>query len=183
MLWKRRSLRIIRSQIRSRFHSWIDHLKVNPFVTAVTCSRYQIAFKWSVNFWLQLLYDEIENISMDEISIWRFFKFKKTEPVKISLRTRLCIHCSLCQQKCRLKSTTTNGWRHFVSYPIRKKSRFWLFCMWSVKQTYHALLPKTDYRDKGRGHDRRLLQIQTNWHYSCPLKGSIIWSKTLDYEF
>ena len=29
--------------------------KVNPFVTCLTCSRYQIAFKWSVNFWLQLL--------------------------------------------------------------------------------------------------------------------------------
>ena len=43
-----------------------------------------------------------------------------------------------------------------VSYPIRKKSRFWLFSMWSVKEMYHALLPKTDYRDKGRGHDRRL---------------------------
>ena len=27
--------------------------KVNPFVASVTCSRYQIAFKWSVNFWLQ----------------------------------------------------------------------------------------------------------------------------------
>ena len=23
---------------------------------------------------------------------------------------------------------------------------------------YHALLPKTDYRDKGRGHDRRLVK-------------------------
>ena len=45
-----------------------------------------------------------------------------------------------------------------VSYPIRKKSRFWLFCMWSVKEMYHALLPKTDYRDKGRGHDRRLVK-------------------------
>ena len=28
--------------------------KVNLFVASVTCSRYQIAFKWSVNFWLQL---------------------------------------------------------------------------------------------------------------------------------
>ena len=28
--------------------------KVNAFVTSVTCTRYQIAFKWSVNFWLQL---------------------------------------------------------------------------------------------------------------------------------
>ena len=38
--------------------------KVNPFVASVTGSRYQTAFKWSVNFWLQY-----ENISMDEISI------------------------------------------------------------------------------------------------------------------
>ena len=44
--------------------------KVNPLVASVTCSRYQIAFKWSVNFWLQFLVnDEMENISMDEISI------------------------------------------------------------------------------------------------------------------
>ena len=43
-----------------------------------------------------------------------------------------------------------------VCYPVRKNSRFWLFCMWSVKEMYHALLPKTDYRDKGGGHDRRL---------------------------
>ena len=44
--------------------------KVNPFVASVTCSRYQIAVKWSVNFLLQfLVYDEMENISMDEISI------------------------------------------------------------------------------------------------------------------
>ena len=41
-----------------------------PFVASVTCSRYQIVFKWSVNFWLQFLVnDEMENISMGEISI------------------------------------------------------------------------------------------------------------------
>ena len=28
--------------------------KANPFVASVTCSRCQIAFKWSVKFWLQL---------------------------------------------------------------------------------------------------------------------------------
>ena len=27
---------------------------MNPFVASVTCSRYQIEFKWSANFWLQL---------------------------------------------------------------------------------------------------------------------------------
>ena len=44
--------------------------KVNLFVASVTCSRYQIAFKWSVNFWLQFLVnDEMENSLMHEISI------------------------------------------------------------------------------------------------------------------
>ena len=44
--------------------------KVNPFVASVTCSRYQIAVKWSANFWQQFLVnDEMENISMYEISI------------------------------------------------------------------------------------------------------------------
>ena len=44
--------------------------KVNPFVASVTCSRYQIAFTWSANFWQQFLVnDEMENISMYEISI------------------------------------------------------------------------------------------------------------------
>ena len=44
--------------------------KVNPFVASVTYSRYQIAFKWSANFWQQFLVkDEMENISMYEMSI------------------------------------------------------------------------------------------------------------------
>ena len=34
-----------------------------------------------------------------------------------------------------------------VSYPIRKKSRFWLFYMWSDKEMYHALFPWETYRD------------------------------------
>ena len=52
--------------------------KVNPFFASVTCSRYQIAFKWSMNFWLQfLVYDEMENISLDEISIQTFLKLAR----------------------------------------------------------------------------------------------------------
>ena len=39
---------------------------VNPFVASVSCIQYQIAFKWLVNF---LVYDEMENISIDQISI------------------------------------------------------------------------------------------------------------------
>ena len=59
--------------------------KVNPFVASVTFSRYQIAFRndrwiFHCNF---LVYDEMENISMGEISIEAFFKFKKTEPAEI----------------------------------------------------------------------------------------------------
>ena len=38
----------------------------------------------------------------------------------------------------------------------QKKVQFLAFFMWSVKKMYHALLPKAVYRDKGRGHDRRL---------------------------
>ena len=60
MLWKRRSLRIIRRFLKEELQSGQDSIheliiwKVNPFVASVTCSRYQIVFKWSVNFWLQL---------------------------------------------------------------------------------------------------------------------------------
>ena len=65
----------------------------------------------------------MENVSMDETSIKAFFKFKfkKTEPAEISLRTRVCIHCSLRKQKCRLKSTI-NGWQHFGQSEQRKSS-------------------------------------------------------------
>ena len=83
-------------------------------------------------------------------------------PAEISWRTRVCIHCVLRKQKRGLKSTTTNGWRRFGQSEQRKSSVLFpihqLFCIWSVKEMYHALLPKTDYRDKGRGHDRRLVK-------------------------
>ena len=62
-----------------------------------------------------------------------------------------------------------------VSYPIRKKSRFWLFCMWSVKEKYHALFPKTDYRDKGRGHERRLGWLGWLGWLTRRWLGGIVW--------
>ena len=34
----------------------------------------------------------------------------------------MCIHCSLHKQKCRLKSTTTDGWRHFGQLEQPKSS-------------------------------------------------------------
>jgi len=49
-------------------------------------------------------------------------------------------------------STNYNLQFYFIFF-----TRFWRFCMWSVKELYHALLLKTDYGDgRGRGHDRRL---------------------------
>ena len=69
---------------------------------------------------------------------------------------------------------------HIVAYPIRKKSRFWLFCMWSVKGLYHALLPKTDHTDKGRGHDRRLSRYLLP-HYSVQTQEKN-WSCNLSHQ-
>ena len=152
------------SQTRSRFHSWINYVKSECVCASVTCTRNQIAFKWSVNFRLQVF-----SIRWDGRYIFQWIKFLWRYSPNNS--RKLClqgIHCSLRKQKCRLKSTTTNGWRlwfwpigtaqiiRIVSYPIRKKSSLWLFCMWSVKGLHNALLPKTDYRDIGREHDSRL---------------------------
>ena len=152
------------SQTRSRFHSWINYVKSECVCASVTCTRNQIAFKWSVNFRLQVF-----SIRWDGRYIFQWIKFLWRYSSNNS--RKLClqgIHCSLRKQKCRLKSTTTNGWRlwfwpigtaqiiRIVSYPIRKKSSLWLFCMWSVKGLHNALLPKTDYRDIGREHDSRL---------------------------
>ena len=98
---------------------------------------------------------------MNEISFYTFFEFKKTE-LAGNHNARVCILCSLRKQKCRLKSTTINGWLRFGQSEQRKSSE--LFPIQSKKSPDsgffacdHALLPKTDYRDKGREHDRRLM--------------------------
>ena len=109
----------------------------------------------------------MENISMDEISIWAFFKFKKSELAEVSKRTRVCVHCSFRKQKCRLKSTTTNGCRHFGQSEQRKSSI--LFPIQSEKSpdsgfftcdpTKKCIMPPSHERHKGiigRGHDLRL---------------------------
>ena len=79
----------------------------------------------------------------------------------------MCIHCSLRKQKCRLKSTTTNGWRHFGQSEQRKSSA--LFPIQSEKSpdsgiftcdpTKKCIMPSSRERHKGiigRGHDLRL---------------------------
>ena len=139
--------------------------KVNPFVASVTCSRYQIAFKWSVNFWLQLLsirwdgkYFNGWNFFLDLLQIhenWASRNF-------ITNLRVYSIHCSIIwKQKCRLKSTTTNGWWHFGQSERRKSS--FLSPIQSEKSPDAGFFAcdmsnrqKTDYRDEGRGHDCRL---------------------------
>ena len=60
--------------------------KVNPFVASVTCSQYQIAFKWSVNFWLHfLVYDEMENISKEAMCK------NNISLIKLILNRNLCL--------------------------------------------------------------------------------------------
>ena len=91
--------------------------KVNPFVASVTCncSRYQIKFKWSANFWQQFLVnDEMENISMYEISFRHSLNSRILSWQKFhnELACVLTAHFKT-QAKCRLKSTTTNRWRRF----------------------------------------------------------------------
>ena len=79
----------------------------------------------------------------------------------------MCIHCSLRKQKCRLKSTTTDGWQRFGQLEQRKSSV--LFPIQSEKSqdsgfftcdpTKKCIMPSSRERDKGiigRGHDLRL---------------------------
>ena len=79
----------------------------------------------------------------------------------------MCIHLSLRKQKCRLKSTTTNGCRHFGQLEQRKPSV--LFPIQSEKSpdsgfftcdpTKKCIMPYSRERLKGiigRGHDLRL---------------------------
>ena len=147
--------------------NWLFN-KWTRFLASVTCSRYQIAFKWSVNFWLQLFSLRWDGKYFNGWNFYlAFFKFKKTEPAEISKRTRVCIHCSFRKQKCRLKSTTTNGCRHFGQSEQRKSSI--LFPIQSEKSpdsdfftcdpTKKCIMPSSRERHKGiigKGHDLRL---------------------------
>ena len=82
----------------------------------------------------------------------------------------MCIHLSLRKQKCRLKSTTTNGWRDFGQLEQHKSSV--LFPIQSEKSpdsgfftcdpTKKCIMPSSRERLKGiigGGHDLRLA-----WH-------------------
>ena len=106
------------------------------------------------------------------------------------------IHCSLRKQKCRLKSTTTNGWRHF-GQPERRKSSV-LFPIQSEKSpdsgfftcdpTKKCIMLSSRERHKGiigRGHDLRLswgrlwAQDKSNWAAKSAVfrENSKLWTK------
>ena len=100
-------------KIAFRIHKLIVW-KMNPFVPSVTCTQCQTAFKWTVNFWLQLF-----SIQRDGkyFNGWNFYlhilQIQENRAGRNFIMNCVCIYCSLRKQKCRLKTTTTNGWRHF----------------------------------------------------------------------
>ena len=65
--------------------------------------------KWKIFQWMKFLFRHFSNS-------------RKLSWPEISQRTCVCIHCSLHKQKCRLKSTTTKGWRRFGQSQQRKSS-------------------------------------------------------------
>ena len=150
--------------------------KVNPFVASVTCSRYQIAFKWSMNFWRQLFsirwdgkYFNGWNCYLGILQIpknWARSKFYNEQAYVFTAH--------YASKKCRLKSTTTNGWRHFGQLEQRKPSV--LFPIQSEKSpdsgfftcdpTKKCIMPSSLERLKGiigRGHDLRLAEAFYTW--------------------
>ena len=103
-------------------HEWIIW-KVNPIVAYVTCSRCQIVFKWSVNFWLQVLvYDEWKIFQWMKFLFGLFSNSRKLSRQKFHNELACVFSAHLHKQECRLKSTTTNRWRHFGQLDQRKSS-------------------------------------------------------------
>ena len=94
----------------------------------------------------------------------------------------MCIHCSLRKQKCRLKSTTTNGWRHFgqseqrkssVLFPIQSEkspdSGFFACDLW--KKCIMPSSRKQITEIKGKG------MIAGYFHGNGPSRVFLFWSK------
>ena len=113
--------------------------------------------RWKIFQWMKFLFRHPSNLR--KLSRQKFHNELQG--------TRVRIHCSLRKQKCRLKSTTTNGWRHFGQSGRRKSSV--LFPIQSEKSpdsgfftcdpTNKCIMPSSRERHKGiigRGHDLRL---------------------------
>ena len=126
---------------------------IGEFLTAT----FWQTMRWKIFQWMKFLFRHSSNSK----------KLSRQKFQKTSKRTRVCIHCLLRKQKCRLKSTTTNGWRHFGQSEQRKSSI--LFPIQSEKSpdsgfftcdpTKKCIMPSCRERHKGiigRGHDLRL---------------------------
>ena len=129
MLRKRRSLRIIRRLLSEELQP--NQVKI-PFMLIIIlksesvcrfCNLYpesnnllHSSYRW-IFYCKFLVYDEMENISMNKISINLTHSSNSRKLSRQKFHNELaCVFtaCLLCKQKCRLKSTTTNGiWRHF----------------------------------------------------------------------
>jgi len=70
-----------------------------------------------------LVFDEMENISVDEFLFRLFSDSRKLSRQKFHNKLAcVCIYCLLGKQKCRLKSKTTNGWGRFGQSEQHKSS-------------------------------------------------------------
>ena len=110
--------------------------------------------RWKIFQWMKFLFRHSSNS-------------RKRSRQKFHNELACVFTAALCKQKCRLKSTTTNGWRHFGQSKRRKS--FVLFPIQSEKSsdsgfftrdpTNKCIMPSSRERHKGligRGHDLRL---------------------------
>ena len=129
--------------------------KVNPFVPSVTCTWYEIAFQGSVNFWLQLF-----SIQWDGkyFNGWNCYLQHSSNSRKLSQlkfhNELVCLFTAPCPSKnadwnqqqltdgCILANWNRANYPYLFSYPIRKNSRFWLSCMWSLKDNF-CIMPSS----------------------------------------
>ena len=60
---------------------------------------------------------------------------------------------------------STVGRQSVHRQPNLRSGVIFFLLLWLEREKNNVLLPKTDYRDKGRGHDRRLQAAQTLWEF------------------
>ena len=112
--------------------------------------------RWKIFQWMKFLFRHSSNS-------------RKLSRQKFHNELAYVFTAALRKKKCRLKSTTTNGWRHFGQSKRRKS--FVLFPIQSEKSpdsgfftcdpTNKCIMPSSRERHKGligRGHDLRLLR-------------------------
>ena len=122
-------------------------------------------------------HDEMENISWMKFLFRRPSDSRKLSPQKFhkELACVFTAHCASKNADWNQQQLTDGGilpnrncYSTNHSYCFlwnQKEVQILAFFMWSVKGLYHALLPKTDYRDEGRRHDPGL-QLKRLWDHN-----------------